>query len=73
VAVKLLKGALEAAEESQGVATVEEEGEEKGEEVGDAGGKEAPAPTPAPMGTLVAFAAGALVASLVCMQMLKRR
>ena len=50
-----------------------EEGEEKGEEVGDAGGKEAPAPTPAPMGTLVAFAAGALVASLVCMQMLKKR
>jgi len=70
VAVKLLKGALEAAEGNQGAAAVEE-GEEKGEEVGDVGGKEAPASVPT--STLMAFAAGALVASLVCMQMLKKR
>ena len=65
-----MKGALEAAEGNQGAAAVEE-GEEKGEEVGDVGGKEAPASVPT--STLMAFAAGALVASLVCMQMLKKR
>jgi len=68
VAVKLLKQALEATE-SENIASVEEDAEEKDARESD----QAPSMPAGGVGMAVAFAAGALVASLACMSMLKKR
>mmetsp|Transcript_30920 Transcript_30920/g.53148 ORF Transcript_30920/g.53148 Transcript_30920/m.53148 type:complete len:242 (-) Transcript_30920:118-843(-) len=68
VAVKLLKQALEATE-SEKIASVEEDAEEKDARESD----QAPSMPAGGVGMAVAFAAGALVASLACMSMLKKR